>query len=139
MHASREPCNTLPVSKLCAILCHMEKYSSSLDSAFHALADPTRRAVVTRLLTGAASVTELASPFAMGLPTFLKHLKVLEESGLIASAKVGRVRTCTLQPKRLAEAESWLTERREFWEARLDSFAAYVESIAQVEKNEEEK
>lgn len=112
----------------------MGNYANSLDSAFHALSDPTRRAVVTRLIEGEASVKELAEPFSMGLPTFLKHLKVLEDSGIISSTKVGRVRTCSIQLKRLAEAESWLAQRRELWEFRLDKFTSYVESIAQTEK-----
>ena len=112
----------------------MENYSNSLDSAFHALSDPTRRAVLTRLIEGEAPVKELAKPFSMGLPTFLKHLKVLEDSGFITSEKVGRVRTCVIQPERLVEVESWLAERRELWERRLDKFTTYVESIAQAEK-----
>lgn len=109
----------------------MANYSKSLDSAFHALSDPTRRAVLSRLIEGKATVKELAEPFSLGLPTFLKHLKVLEDSGLISSRKVGRVRTCAVQPKRLMEAESWLVQRRELWEARLDKFTDYVEALAQ--------
>jgi DNA-binding transcriptional ArsR family regulator len=101
---------------------------ASLDSAFHALADPTRRAVVSRLITGPASVTDLAQPFAIGLPTFLKHLKVLEDSGLIGSGKTGRVRTCHLKLARLASAEAWLAEQRTLWEGRADRLASYVES-----------
>lgn len=99
-----------------------------LDTVFHALADPTRRAVIGRLLAGPASVKALAQPFAMGLPAFLKHLAVLEDSGLIASRKEGRVRTCRLQAARLATAEAWLAEQRQLWEARTDRLADYVES-----------
>lgn len=106
----------------------MENNIASLDSAFHALADPTRRAVLSRLIAGPASVSELARPFAIGLPTFLKHLKVLEDSGLIATGKAGRVRTCTLQPTRLAGAEAWLAEQRQLWEGRADRLADYVEN-----------
>ena len=101
---------------------------ASLDSAFHALADPTRRAVISRLIAGPASVSELAQPFAIGLPSFMKHLKVLEDSGLIGSGKTGRVRVCHLQPARLAAAESWIAEQRAIWEGRADRLAAYVEN-----------
>lgn len=106
----------------------MENYSPSLDTAFHALSDPTRRAVVSRLLRGPAPVKELAKPFEMGLPSFMKHLKVLETSGLIASEKVGRVRTCRVKTEQLAAAESWLSEQRALWEARADRLAEYVET-----------
>jgi DNA-binding transcriptional ArsR family regulator len=106
----------------------MENYQSPLDAAFHALADPTRRAVVSRLIRGPAPVTELARPFEMGLPSFMKHLRVLERDGLIASEKVGRVRTCRLNAERLAAAESWLAEQRRLWQARTDRLADYVEN-----------
>ena len=112
----------------------MENYQYDLNSAFHALADPTRRAVIARLIAGDASVKELAEPFAMGLPTLLKHLKVLEDSGLIHSTKTGRVRTCSIRLERLAEAESWLTQQRQQRACQLDQFADYVESLAQAEK-----
>jgi len=101
---------------------------ASLDSAFHALADPTRRAVISRLIAGPASVTELAHPFAIGLPSFMKHLKVLEDSGLISSGKAGRVRTCHLKPARLTAAEAWLAEQRKLWEGHADRLADYVEN-----------
>jgi DNA-binding transcriptional ArsR family regulator len=101
---------------------------TQLDAAFHALSDPTRRAVIARLIAGPASVTELAQPFAIGLPTFLKHLKVLEDSGLIGSGKAGRVRTCHLEPARLAGAEAWLAEQRTVWEGRADRMVAYIEN-----------
>lgn len=106
----------------------MEHYQSSLDAAFHALADPTRRAVVSRLTKGPAPVKELAEPFDMGLPSFMKHLRVLEKDGLISSKKVGRVRTCWVNAERLAGAESWLAEQRELWQARTDRLADYVET-----------
>ena len=95
------------MANLCPIVVHVDNYQT-LDAAFHALADPTRRAVVSRLTQGPASVKELAAPFDMGLPSFLKHLRVLEKDGLISSAKVGRVRTCRVNTERLAAAESWL-------------------------------
>jgi DNA-binding transcriptional ArsR family regulator len=106
----------------------MENCSFSLDTAFHALADSTRRAVISRLMKGPAPVKELADPFDMGLPAFLKHLRVLEESGLIATEKSGRVRTCRIRPKRLSEAETWLSEQRALWQAGADRLAAYVEN-----------
>src|SRR5262245_44464473 len=106
----------------------MENYQASLDTAFHALADPTRRAVVNRLTRGSAAVTELAAPFDMGLPSFLKHLRVLEKDGLIRSEKVGRVRTCTINIERLTTAERWLAEQRDIWRARTDRLADYVET-----------
>lgn len=99
----------------------MENYQAVLDGAFHALADPTRRAVVARLCNGSASITELAEPFPLGLPAFLKHIKVLERSGLVASEKVGRVRTCTLRRERLTAAEQWFDEQRRVWQRRYDN------------------
>src|SRR5690606_9622851 len=101
---------------------------TSLDSAFRSLADPTRRAVVSRLTRGPTPVKELAAPFDMGLPAFMKHLSVLERDGLITSEKVGRVRTCRVRPERLVAAESWLAEQRELWQARTDRLADYVET-----------
>jgi DNA-binding transcriptional ArsR family regulator len=110
----------------------MENYQSTLDHVFHALADPTRRSVVATLAgCQSASVTELAAPFSMGLPAFLKHLRVLEESGLIVSTKSGRVRTCSIQSQHLADAEQWLSARRRDVEEQLDRFTAYVESMNQ--------
>lgn len=104
----------------------METYQPSLDAAFHALSDPTRRAVLNRLMQSPAPVKELAKPFDMGLPAFLKHLRVLETSGLIESEKAGRTRTCRVNIARLAEAESWLSEQRAIWQARTDRLADYV-------------
>lgn len=106
----------------------MENYQASLDTAFHALADPTRRAVVNRLAKESAPVKELAAPFDMGLPSFLKHLRVLEQNGLIHSEKVGRVRTCRINIERLTCAEHWLAEQHDVWRARTDRLAAYVET-----------
>jgi DNA-binding transcriptional ArsR family regulator len=108
----------------------MANHGAELDRTFHALSDPTRRTVV-ELLTdgGVASVTELAAPFPIGLPTFLKHLKVLEDSGLVASAKSGRIRTCRIRTEHLDEAEVWLSRRRRVVDGQIDSFATHVESI----------
>ena len=105
----------------------MDNYSASLDTVFRALGDPTRRAVVHRLVREPASVKELAEPFDMALPSFMKHLAVLESCGLITSEKTGRVRTCRLQPRRLAAAEGWLHEQLREWETRMERLADYVE------------
>jgi len=107
---------------------HMENHQASLDAAFHALADPTRRAVVSRLTKGPAPVKELAAPFDMGLPSFMKHLRVLESDGLISTEKVGRVRTCRVNAERLRAAGSWLSEQIALWQARTDRLADYVET-----------
>lgn len=104
----------------------MANHSVALDRTFHALADPTRRAVLARLTAGPASVSELAAPFAMAMPTLLQHLKVLEQGGLVVTAKAGRVRTCTLRREALAEAEAWLARQRAAWEAALDRMDALV-------------
>lgn len=98
----------------------MDNHRRYLDPLFHALADPTRRAVVAELGKGPASVSDLADPFPMGLPAFLKHITVLEEAGIIATRKQGRVRTCTLQEDRLAAAEAWFREQRDLWASRYD-------------------
>jgi len=99
----------------------MENHSLALNNVFHALADPTRRSVIARLGRGAASIKDLAEPFGLGLPSFLKHIKVLELSGLIASEKVGRVRTCTLKRENLAAAEKWFEQQRLAWQSRYDN------------------
>ena len=106
----------------------MVNYYPSLDTAFHALSDPTRRAIISRLVNGPAPVKQLAAPFNIGLPAFLKHLRVLEASGLIATEKRGRVRTCRVQTNRLSEAETWLSEQRALWQASADRLASYVEN-----------
>lgn len=98
----------------------------ALDDVFFALGDPTRRAVMERLVRGKATVKELAAPFKMALPSFLQHLRVLEESGLIKSRKEGRVRVCELEAARLSQAEDWLRQQRRLWETRLDQMDAYV-------------
>jgi DNA-binding transcriptional ArsR family regulator len=97
-----------------------------LDRVFHALADPGRRSMVDRLVRGAASVSELAGPLAMSLPAVLQHLRVLEEAGLVRSEKVGRVRSCTLEPRALRTVEQWISERRTVWEERLDRLGEYL-------------
>jgi DNA-binding transcriptional ArsR family regulator len=98
----------------------------TLDGVFRALADPTRRLIVERLSRGPASVTDLAAPFDMSLPAVHQHLAVLEESGLVASEKVGRVRTCRIQPRALQAAERWIGERRATWERRLNRLGGFL-------------
>jgi DNA-binding transcriptional ArsR family regulator len=108
----------------------------ALDPVFHALADPTRRAVLQRLSRGPASVSELAKPFQMALPSFLQHLRVLEAGGLVRSKKVGRVRTCEINPAPLTQAESWIAEHRVAWEKRLDNLGDYLNSMQAEEGGE---
>ena len=97
-----------------------------LDGVFHALSDPTRRAVIERLCRGPASTSELARPFAMALPSFTQHLTVLEHSGLVSSNKAGRVRTYRLTGDHLTTAESWLSHQRSRWERRLDQLDEFL-------------
>ena len=97
-----------------------------VDHVFRALSDPTRRHVLERLSRRPASVSELAEPFEMALPSFLQHLRILEECGLVRSHKTGRVRTYELSPKRLKLAEDWLSRQRSLWERRLDQLDAYL-------------
>jgi DNA-binding transcriptional ArsR family regulator len=109
--------------------------STALDRAFQALSDPVRRGMLARLSRGPASVSELAQPFSISLPAVLQHLKSLEDSGLVRSAKKGRVRTVQLEPKQLSAAEAWISERRNEWEAQLDRFENY---LAMLSKNGDE-
>ena len=104
----------------------MAKHDPDLSRIFHALADPTRRQVLKRLAEGPAPVTALARPTGLRLPTVMRHLAVLEEAGLIASSKDGRVRSCVIVPEALAPVRTWLDEQRAVWEARLDRFDDYV-------------
>jgi len=97
-----------------------------VDGIFRALADPTRRDVLERLSVGRASVSELAEPYGMALPSFVEHLKVLEQNGLVRSQKAGRVRTYELAPDRLKLAEDWLGRQRKLWERRLDQLDSYL-------------
>ena len=104
----------------------MANQSDSLDIVFHALSDATRRSIVERLSQGPASVSELARPFAMSLPAAMQHLQVLEASGLVHSEKIGRVRTCRLELKKLSLVQHWINERRALWEARLDRLDVFL-------------
>ena len=103
----------------------MAKYDG-LDEVFVALADPTRRAVIRRLGRGPASVGELAEPFPITLPSFMKHVRTLETSGLIQTRKAGRVRTCTLNPDRLELVDDWLADQRRQWEQLTDRLEHFV-------------
>ncbi len=111
------------------ILNHMLNQSTSLDLAFQALADPTRRAMVERLSRGPASVSELARPLAMSLPAVMQHLAVLEGSGLVVSQKIGRVRTCRIDAAALSQAEEWINARRTEWARRLDRLGDYLQQL----------
>src|SRR5215208_8252576 len=97
-------------------------HAAAADDVFHALANPTRRKVLEQLAVGPATVSELAEPFDMQLPSFVQHLSVLERSRLVKSKKRGRVRTYEIAPERFKVAEDWLAKRRQVWEARLERF-----------------
>jgi DNA-binding transcriptional ArsR family regulator len=104
----------------------MEQHSEQLNGIFQALADPTRRAVLAHLGRGPASISDLAKPFDMALPSFMKHIHFLEGSGLIRTRKKGRVRTCAIEKKRLAAVDGWLAEQRAIWEGRTDRLEQFV-------------
>lgn len=107
-----------------------QQMNPSLDLMFQALADPTRRMMVDRLSRGPASVSELAKPFDMSLPAVVQHLQVLEQSGLVRSEKVGRVRTCTIDPGAMSLAEKWINDRCIQWERRLDRLGELLVATA---------
>lgn len=107
--------------------------STAADEVFHALSNPTRRKVLERLSVGPATVSDLAAPFDMQLPSFVQHLSVLEQSRLVRSKKRGRVRTYEIVPDRFKVAEDWLSARRQEWEDRLDRFDEYVKQLKEKE------
>ncbi len=114
----------------------MPNQPSPLDQVFQSLADPTRRAVLQRLSQGPAAVSELARPFKMALPSFSQHLDVLENSGLVKSRKLGRVRTYTIAPRPLKTAESWLEKQRGQWESRLNQLDNYLMELKENETDD---
>jgi DNA-binding transcriptional ArsR family regulator len=103
--------------------------SADLDRLFRALADPARRAMIERLSRGPAAVSELARPLPMSLPATMQHLNVLEEAGLVRTEKVGRVRTCAIEPQALSQVEQWVNARRIEWEQRLDRLGDYLKTL----------
>jgi DNA-binding transcriptional ArsR family regulator len=109
----------------------MLNQSAALDLTFQALADPARRAMVERLSRSPASVSELARPLAMSLPAVMQHLAVLEGSGLVVSEKIGRVRTCRIEPRALSLAEQWINSRRAEWEQKFDRLGVYLDELKQ--------
>ncbi len=107
----------------------MLNQSTDLDRLFHALADPARRAMLERLSRGPAPVSELARPLPMSLPAAMQHLGVLEAAGIVRSEKIGRVRTCAIEPEVLSQAEQWINARRIEWERRLDRLGDYLKTL----------
>ena len=112
----------------------MAMTADRLDRTFAALADPTRRAILSRLARGEASVTDLASPFRMSLPAVSKHLKVLQQAGLIARIRKAQWRPCRLQAEPLREAADWVEHYRKFWEQSLDRLDEYLRNLQKKEK-----
>jgi DNA-binding transcriptional ArsR family regulator len=112
----------------------MLQHQAPLDLAFQALSDPTRRAMVERLSRGPASVSELAAPMPMSMSAVVQHLKILEAAGLVASEKLGRVRTCRVEPEALSAAERWINDRRRSVERSLDRLGTFLDET----RNEEE-
>ncbi|MGA9869882.1 MAG: metalloregulator ArsR/SmtB family transcription factor [Rhodococcus sp. (in: high G+C Gram-positive bacteria)] len=104
----------------------MAQYPNRLDTVFATLSDPTRRAVIDRLSTGPASVSELAGPFDMALPSFMKHVRMLEQSGWISTRKTGRVRICALDTTPFSVVDDWLQRHRAMWEQHTDRLENFV-------------
>jgi DNA-binding transcriptional ArsR family regulator len=113
----------------------MQQDAQRLDNLFLTLADTTRRAVLTRLSVGPATVTELAKPFDMALPSFIKHIRFLENCGWIHTHKQGRVRTCTIKNEPFTAVETWLSEQRTIWEGRIDRLELFVTKNQKQEKS----
>jgi DNA-binding transcriptional ArsR family regulator len=111
-----------------ATLNHMVNYETgALDATFAALSDPTRRAMLARLAQGESSIVELAQPFAVSLPAVLKHVRVLENAGLLERQKSGRVNRCRLQPAPMRVAGAWIEQYRQFWETQFETLARILE------------
>ncbi len=113
----------------------LQYQAQPLDLAFQALSDPGRRAMVERLSRGPASVSELAEPLPMTLSAVVQHLKILEEAGLVSSRKTGRVRTCTLEIAAMTKVESWIAERKRFWNQQYDQLETYLSENSQEESH----
>lgn len=111
------------------IVSYMAKHDPELSLLFHALADETRRSMLSQLAQGPARVTDLAGPTGLSLPTVMRHLSVLEEAGLIATSKDGRVRTCAIVPEAMDPVRTWIDEQRAIWEARLDRLDKFVMNV----------
>ena len=109
---------------------------AQIDRMFQALADPARRLMMERLSRGPASVSELAEPFDMSLSAVAQHIRLLQASGLIASEKIGRVRTCRIEPKALSTVEQWIAERRTVWERRFDRLGEFLAEQAEIKAEE---
>ena len=117
----------------------MVKYSTTLDSTFGALADPTRRAILASLMLGETSLSNLAGPHRMSLPAVMKHVRVLQEAGLLSQKKVGRTRFCQLAPAPLKAAEDWIAQYRRFWEGAFDSLERFLSQEPPSEKEEDKQ
>ena len=111
---------------------------SSLDSTFAALADPTRRAIMSRLALGEANVSELAEPFSISLPAISKHLRVLEDAGLLVRRKEGRTHHCNLRTEPLGDAVEWIEEARRFWSDRFDALEEFLKQPPEDTSNRKE-
>ena len=112
-----------------ATMITLSEAAKPIDHVFRALSDPTRRHVLERLSRSPASVSELAKPFGMALPSFVQHMGILEDCGLVQSRKTGRVRTYVIIPKRLKLAEDWMVRQRALWEKRLDQLDTYLTTL----------
>ncbi len=122
-------------AKLASILNHMVKYYASLDTTFGALSDPTRRAILAMLMQGQVSITELAKPHEMSLPAVMKHLRVLEQAGLVSHKKTGRTRYCRLAAQPLKDAQEWLSHYRLFWERQFDALERFLKEAEEKENS----
>ncbi len=134
---TRFPTNTLSRTDYCLdrrARLRSVSHMAHLDRIFHSLSDSTRRAVIAQLANGPASIGDLAQRHRMALPSFMKHVRVLEESEIVISHKMGRVRMCELRPDALTAAQGWLEQERRVWEGRLDRFDSFVETLAAKEK-----
>ena len=117
----------------------MVKYSATLDSTFGALADPTRRAILASLMLGETSLSNLAGPHRMSLPAVMKHVRVLQNAGLVSQKKIGRTRFCQLAPTPLKQAEDWIAQYRRFWEGTFDSLERFLSQDPPPEKEQDKQ